>query len=103
MANRFGEDKDVDIRADDPLRPDWERDAKEAAELAEDAGVKAGQAVGKAAGEATRKLRRSPSARLYSAVPMLQVWPSSVRRRVLSACMALTASSRMRVASGRSE
>ena len=59
MANRFGEEKDVDIRADDPLRPDWERDAKEAAELAEDAGMKAGQAVGKAAGEATRRLRRA--------------------------------------------
>ena len=37
MANRFGEEKDVDIRADDPVRPDWERDAREAAELAEDA------------------------------------------------------------------
>jgi ElaB/YqjD/DUF883 family membrane-anchored ribosome-binding protein len=65
MANRFGEEKDVDIRAEDPLRPDWERDAKEAAELAEDAGMKAGQAgqagqaVGKAAGEATRKVRRA--------------------------------------------
>ena len=34
MANRFGEEKDVDIRADDPVRPDWERDAREAAELA---------------------------------------------------------------------
>jgi ElaB/YqjD/DUF883 family membrane-anchored ribosome-binding protein len=59
MANRFGEEKDVDIRADDPLRPDWERDAKKAAELAEDAGVKAGEAVGKAAGEASRKVRRA--------------------------------------------
>jgi ElaB/YqjD/DUF883 family membrane-anchored ribosome-binding protein len=57
MANRFGEEKDVDIRADDPARPEWERDAKQAAELAEDAGVKAGQAVGKAAAEASRKLR----------------------------------------------
>jgi ElaB/YqjD/DUF883 family membrane-anchored ribosome-binding protein len=66
MANRFGEEKDVDIRADDPVRPEWERDAKQAAELAEDAGMlaedagmKAGQAVGKAAGEASRKLRRA--------------------------------------------
>jgi ElaB/YqjD/DUF883 family membrane-anchored ribosome-binding protein len=59
MANRFGEEKDVDIRADDPARPEWERDAKQVAELAEDAGVKAGQAVGKAVGEASRKVRRA--------------------------------------------
>jgi ElaB/YqjD/DUF883 family membrane-anchored ribosome-binding protein len=62
MANRFTEEKDVDIRADDPARPEWERDAKQAAELAEDAGVKAGHAVGKAAAEASRKLRRATAA-----------------------------------------
>jgi hypothetical protein len=35
LANRFGDEKDVDIRADDPARPEWERAAKQAAELAE--------------------------------------------------------------------
>lgn len=60
MANRFGEGKDVDIRADTPTQPgSWERDAKEAADLAESAGEKAGQAAGKVAGEASRKLRRA--------------------------------------------
>jgi len=57
--NRFGEEKDVDIRADDPTRPDWEKDAKAAADLAESAGVKAGQAASKAVGEASRKVRRA--------------------------------------------
>jgi ElaB/YqjD/DUF883 family membrane-anchored ribosome-binding protein len=59
MANRFGEGKDMDIRADDPTRPDWERDAKAAADLAEEAGARAGEAAGKVAGEAQRKLRRA--------------------------------------------
>src|SRR5687767_12920131 len=47
--------------------------------------------------------RRSPSARLYSAVPMLQVWPSIWIRSVGSSRSAVTASSSTRVASGRSE
>ena len=47
--------------------------------------------------------RRSPSARLYSAVPMLQVWPSISTRSVASPRSAATASSSTRVASGRSE
>ena len=50
----------------------------------------------------TSASRRSPSARLYSVVPMLQVWPSTVKRRLASSCMAVMASSRMRAASGRS-
>src|SRR5207248_1251430 len=48
------------------------------------------------------RTRRLPSARLYSAVPMLQVWPSISTRSVGVSRIALTASSRIRVASGRS-
>src|SRR5437773_7830104 len=50
----------------------------------------------------TLSARRSPSARLYSAVPMLQVCPSIVMFRVGFACSLATASSSSLSASGRS-
>src|SRR4051812_16794249 len=51
----------------------------------------------------TAVARRSPSARLYSAVPMLQVWPSISMFSVGFAWSVAIASSSARVASGRSE
>src|SRR5215210_6196720 len=51
----------------------------------------------------TAVARRSPSARLYSAVPMLHVCPSISSRSSGFACSVAIASSSARVASGRSE